>query len=285
MMNNIRKSLVAIAIVVLLPALANADRISFKITGGLSYGLFGEVNAATRGIFNLYKDDVVALGGSFIERLKPVHFGPAFSADLIYELDAEFSIALGTGTFRAENTSKLALVPLDAPQTSGSVFHSVRAIPVRLSLIDTRRINDMVSAYFEAGADAYFAEFSEVFMPPDGTIGDQQKANGIGWGLHYAVGLEVKLAAHFAFVVEGWGQYAQIRRLHGTIDSLDTSAPARESGALYYFDLMGGPDGLTPYPMILVQETAPSGDLFSNVRRARVDFSGFSLQAGFKIRL
>ena len=285
MINNVRKWLVAIALVVLLPGLAKADRISLKITGGLSYGLFGDVNAATRGIFNLYKDDIVALGGSYIERLKPVHFGPAYSVDLIYNLDAEFSIALGTGAFRAKNTSGLTLVPLDALETSGSVFHEVMAIPVRLSLIDTRRINDRVSACFEAGADAYFAKFREIFMPPDGAIGDQQKANGIGWGLHYAVGLEVKLAPHFAFVVEGRGQYAQIRRLHGTIDSLDTSAPLQESGALYDFDLMGGPDGLTPYPMILVQETVPSGDLFSNVRRARVNFSGFSLQAGFKIHL
>jgi len=285
MINNIRKLLVAIALVVLVPCLAMADRISLKITGGLSYGLFGDVNAATRGIFNLYKDDVVAFGGSYIEHLKPVHFGPAYSVDLIYKLDSEFSISLGTGTFRAKNTSGLALVPLDALETSGSVFHDVRAIPVRLSLIDTRRINDMVSAYFEAGAAAYFAEFREIFMPPDGTIGDQQKANGIGWGLHYAVGLEVKLASHFAFVVEGRGQYAQIRRFHGTIESLDTSAPSQESGALYYFNVMGGPDGLTPYPMILVQETVPSGDLLSNVRRARVDFSGFCLQAGFKIRL
>jgi len=285
MINSVRKLLVAIGLVVLLPGLAKADGISLRITGGLSYGLFGDVNTATRGIFNLYKDDVVALGGSYIERLKRVHFGPAYSADLIYNFDAEFSIALGAGYFQAKNTSGLTLVPLDAPETSGSVFHDVRAIPVRLSLIDTRRINDMVSAYFEAGADAYFAQFREVFMPPDGTIGDQQKANGIGWGLHYAVGLQVELASHFAFVVEGRGQFAQIRRFHGTIDSLDTSAPFRESGALYYFDLMGGPDGQTPYPMILVQETAPSGDLFSNVRRARVNFSGFSLQAGFKIRL
>jgi len=64
-----------------------------------------------------------------------------------------------------------------------------------------------------------------------------------------------------------------------------SSLPYEIKGTLYYWEqaINISPDFQETYSYLMIQESAPSGDPYSNVRSAKVDFTGFALTAGVKI--
>lgn len=285
MVRNKQKVLFAVAMLVLLPELSGASRISFKLTAGLNYGLFGDVNAGAKGYLDFWKDLAVGSGGSYVNSTKPLHASLGYSIDLIYKIDSYFSIGLGVGYVRANGKSEMRLLWADGPETSASVLSDVRAIPIRLTALYLIPIDQKTKVFFAAGLDTYFAHFRSSEWPGGPGNSNHQTASAIGPGLRYGVGLEIGLASHLALVLEGQGCYSRIRGFHGTLESAGSTLPYQENGTLYYTVFMGGPASQTPYPMILIQETKPPSDFYSIVRQARVDFSGYSILAGIKIYL
>jgi hypothetical protein len=284
-MRKKRKVLFAIAMLVLLPELSRANRISFKLTAGLNYGLFGDINAGVKGYLDYWKDLAVLVGGSYVNSTKPLHASFGYSIDLIYKIDSYYSVGLGVGYVRANNKSEMSLLWPTGPETSASVLPDVRAVPIRLTALYFIPFDQRTNVFFTAGLDTYFAQFRSSDWPGGAGNSIHQKASAIGLGLRYGVGLEIGFAPHLAFVLEGQGCYSRIRGFHGTLKAGGSSLPFEETGTLYYWDQMGGPDNQTPYPRVLVQEAAPSGDVYANVRKARVDFSGFSILVGIKMYL
>jgi hypothetical protein len=287
-MKNNQKSIIGgliFALLVLLPDLDGENRISIKLTAGLNYSLYGDINAGVRGDLNYWRDQVISLGGLYVNNTKPLHVGPISFVDFIYKLNSRYSIGLGVGYVRANNRSEMTLRwPLE-PESTAAAMPDVRAIPFRLSVLDFIPINQRINIIFAAGLDTYFAQFRSSDWPGGAGNSNHQKAFGIGVGVRYGVELDIKLASSLAFVLEGQGCYAKIRGFHGTLKSGGSTLPYEEDGTLYYWEFMGGPGNLTPYPHVLIQETRPSADVYANVRKARVDFSGFSILAGIKIYL
>jgi len=287
-MNNVNKRAAAIALAFFayLPGLRGADRISVKLTGGLNYAAFGDVNAGTRGYLDYWKDAALEAGGVGTDRTKSLHTGALGAIDVIYKIDASYSLGLGVGYVRARNTSSMIISYPDEPgATIGSVSPDVRAVPVRLSVFNFIPIHPGIRASFVLGLDTYFAEFRSSCVPAGDGDSFRQKAHAVGVGVRYGAGLEIKLASHLDFVVEGQGCYARVRGFKGTLEAGEISSPDAANGSLYYWDETAGSVISKSYPTVMVQATEPSGEDISNVRKARVDFSGFSVLAGFKIRL
>jgi len=264
---------------------AGADRLSFKLTGGFNYSIFGDINDAAHGELYFWRDDVVRLGGSCVDRLKPLHTSPVYVVDLIYRINSQFSLGLGVGYVRAKNRSEITLVWPSEPESTAGYYPDVRAIPLRLSVLQSVPLSQGMKLVFSAGGDIYFAQFRSSDMPGGAGNVNRQKASAVGVGLRYGVGLNIKITKLLGLVLEGEGRYAKIGGFRGTLDSAGSTLPHEEKGALYYMVFMGGPGNLTPYPMVFVQETKPSEDFYSIVRKAKADFSGFSLLAGIRIFL
>lgn len=264
---------------------AGADRLSFKLTGGFNYTVFGDINDAARGELYYWRDDVVRLGGSYVDRLKPLHTSPVYVVDLVYRINSQFSLGIGVGYVRAKNRSEITLLwPLE-PESRAGYYPDVRAIPLRLSVLQSVPLSQEMKLVFGAGGDIYFAQFRSSDLPGGAGNVNRQEASAVGVGLRYGVGLDVKITKLLGLVLEGEGRYAKIGGFRGTLDSAGSTLPYEEKGALYYMVFMGGPGNLTPYPSVLIQETRPSADVYSDVRKARADFSGFSLLAGIRISL
>ena len=266
------------------PVLA-ADKFSVKLTGGLNYSIFGDINAAAKGELYYWRDQVVQLGGSYVDGLRSLHISPAYSIDLVYSINWEYSVSLGIGYLRAKNRSEMTLLwPLE-PESTAAYYPDVRAIPIRLSVVKSIPLGERMGIFFAAGGDIYFAQFRSSDLPGGAGNVNRQKARAIGPGVRYGVGLDIKIARFIGLIFEGEGRYAKIGGFHGTLDSGGSTLPYEEKGALWYWEFMGGPGSLTPYPYVLVQETKPSTDVFSNVRKAKADFTGFSLMAGIRISI
>ena len=146
-------------------------------------------------------------------------------------------------------------------------------------------MNKMINIVFNAGAGLYLAKYSYNKDPLlTGECGINQTANASGFGFHTGVGFEFNLASNIAFVIEAQARYAKIGGFEGTIKYSCEYLPPEytEEGKLYYYDSYSY--GVTDsYPHIRVSEEKPGGYGIRNVRKAKVDFSGFALRAGIKI--
>ena len=289
-MKNRPKSIFVALILTLLALVPNtigADKISINLMAGLNYSLFGDVNSGVKGSLDYWRDLVSLSGGTYVRGIKPLHASPTFSFDLIYKIDRYYSIGLGVGYLRANNTSTITVRFPGELDESAVNTPDVRAVPVRFSVFKFIPISQRTRISFNAGIDTYFAQFRSDYLPAGAGNRIQQKAHAIGLGFRYGVGLDVKIASHFAFVFEGQGRYARVQGFRGILKAGGSSQPFEERGDLYYWDqtITFSPDIQSTYPHMFIQEVKPSGGVYSNVRKARVDFSGFSVLAGIKVYL
>jgi hypothetical protein len=287
-MGKKRRILFLLILLSSIPGLKAANRISLNLAAGLDYSSFGDVNAGVRGSLDNWKDLAALSGGTYVSGLKPLHASPAYSFDLVYKIDDYYSIGLGVGYLRANNTSTMTVRFAGEPLDHSAInAPDVRAVPVRMSVFRFIPINQRTRISFHAGIDTYFVQFRSVYLPAGPGNGIRQKAHAIGLGLRCGVGLEVELTSHLAFVFEGQGRYASVHGFHGVLEAGGSSLPYEERGDLYYWDqtITYSPDIQRIYPHMFIQEVKPSGGVYSNVRQARVDLSGFGIVAGIKIYL
>jgi hypothetical protein len=141
-----------------------------------------------------------------------------------------------------------------------------------------------MNVVFNVGGGLYFAKYSYNFrIEANGGWAElNQETNASGLGFHGGIGLEFNLAPNIAFVIEGQGRYAKFGGFEGTCESSgDIEDSGKFEGTLYYYEWRE--EGKI-YPTVFVSSQRPPGSVFSNVREAKVDFSGFTLMAGIKIK-
>jgi len=269
--------------------ISNAEKFSIKLSGGMSYLAVGDVNEGVKGYFNVIRDGSINPPGlSVVEgEAKPIHFGLDFEGDIIINFTPKIGIGFGAGYIQGARTSEITVRFLDgASGSTGSHELKVSAIPLRLGVFYTLSMNEMMNVVFNAGAGLYLGKYSYNKRPVrTGECTINQTANASGLGFHGGVGFEYELTPNIAFVLEGQGKYAKIGGFEGTIRYSCPYPPFKrtEEGTLYYFEMIGQTGKC--YPWVEISKEKPSSeDWIRNVREAKVDFSGFTLRAGIKIK-
>lgn len=274
---------VCLLLLLLLPGLSKAEKFAIKLSGGMNYLLVGDVNEGVKGVIDSLRDSATFVPGTSTEgEAKPIHLGFDFEGYVIINLTPRVGIGFGAGYIQGAKISELTVRFPEGPEASFTFKPKISTIPIRLGVFYTLPVSEMVNVVFNAGAGLYLANYSYNFRPEGAWSGNtiNQKASAKGFGFHGGVGLEFNLAPKIAFVLEGQGRYAKIGGFEGTAKYAGSSLPYTEEGALYYWEQM---TIFRKYPRVLVQENKPSGPLYSNVRDAKVDFSGFTFLAGIKI--
>ena len=275
---------VCLLFLLFLPGLSKAEKFGVKLSGGMNYLLVGDVNEGVKGVIDYLRDSATVVPGTSTEgEAKPIHLGFDFEGYVIINLTPRVGIGFGAGYIQGAKISELTVhFPEIQPEASLTFKPKVSAIPIRVGVFYTLPVSEMVNIVFNAGAGMYLSNYSYNFRPGPGWSGNSitQTASAKGFGFHGGVGLEFNLASNIAFVLEGQGRYAKIGGFEGTAKYDGSSLPYTEEGALYYWEQM---TIVGKYPRVLVQENKPSGPDVSNVRDAKVDFSGFTFLAGIKI--
>ena len=274
---------VCLLLLFLLPGSSKGEKFALKLSGGMNYLLVGDVNEGVKGVIDSLRDSATVVPGTSTGgEAKPIHLGFDFEGYIIINLTPRVGIGFGAGYIQGAKTSESMVHFPEGPEASFTFKPKISAIPIRLGVFYTLPMNEMMNVVFNAGAGLYLAKYSYNFRPEGAWSGNtiNQKASAKGFGFHGGVGLEFNLAPKIAFVLEGQGRYAKIGGFEGTAKYAGSSLPYTEEGALYYWEQM---TIFRKYPRVLVQENKPSGPLYSNVRDAKVDFSGFTFLAGIKI--
>jgi opacity protein-like surface antigen len=268
-----------------LPGLSKAEKFAVKLSGGMNYLLVGDVNKGVKGVIDNLRDSATVVPGTSVAgEAKPIHLGFDFEGYVIINLTSLVGIGFGAGYIQGAKISELTVRFPEGPETSFTTKPKISAVPIRLGVFYTLPMNEMINVVFNVGAGLYLAKYSYYFLSEGAWIGNtiNQKASAKGFGFHGGIGFEFNLAPNIAFVLEGQGRYAKIGGLEGTAEYAGSSLPYTEKGALYYWEQTSS---LGKYPRVLVQENEPSGPLYSNVKGAKVDFSGFAFSVGIKINL
>jgi hypothetical protein len=265
------------------PAACSDIGFSLKLYGGLNYISGGDLNQGLKGVNDYYARyfwffGLTKSGGEF----NPAHLGLNFGGDFIIQVNPVLGIGLGAGYLQGTSDSTVTFTPVAAdvktnPQAS--------AVPLRLGLYFTLPAGAMVNVNFHAGLGYYLAKMSyDLRTSAAGTWNlFTVKADSSGLGFHGGIGLEFKLLPAIALFFEGQGRYASIGGFKGSIELTDSyGGHSSENGKLYYYKFTELPLGT--FPVILVNDTVPSGSSVSGVREAKIDFSGFSAVAGMIIR-
>ncbi len=269
---------------------AGASRFSLRLYGGFSRIGAADLNAGFDGYYELI-ELYEALGyGTVTGGYTPLKNGFNGGADVIYEITPRIGIGIGTGYLRTSANSLATLSAegdaIDLPATA-----TLSAIPVRLGLFLTFPLGGKVNLTADAGAAYYAAlkvdatqrieisstEWSEMSL-------SAQRSSFANLGFQGSLGFEYMVSPKMGFFVEALGRYARFKNFETAMGSNRSSGGSTESteGKIYLMTSTY-PEG--SWSIFTVEETPPVSSPPSKVyTEPKIDLSGFSLQAGIRIR-
>jgi hypothetical protein len=252
--------------------------LAISIFAGGNYAAGGDLNKGAQGLADLYGN---ALGTAGDTKVAPARLGFAFGGEVAFALSPRVRITAGVDYYSSSKYSSVFY----AATASTDAFYTepkIRAVPVKLSLMyypaNYFYVRIGVVYSFAKCGYAYRFEHDKFWQEWEG----EASARGLGcWG---AVGFERALGRNFAFIIEAAGQYAPIRGFAGSGNYLDsdTKVLVKEEGKLYAYDAKI--TSKTSFPLVFIRSKLPAEGGVDNARQAEVDFSGFSLRAGIKIK-
>jgi hypothetical protein len=288
-------SMVCLWVFFLLPGLNQAEEtqsrqrkgFALKLTGGMNYMLPGDWNAFMNGWTDYHNDCANDMGGTMEGEFKSIRWGLDFEGDVIIYLNPRFGITIGSGYIYGKKGPDAKKITLNLPDETFKLTHDMQisAIPVKIGVYYCLFRSSKFNFFLSGGIGYYFAKISEDYMDQwDSSWSHEiQGAKGEGIGFQGGMGLELDIAKNIAFVVEGYGRYAKIGDFRGDRDwSMSFGPDGSKKGGLYYYE-SDTPYGWLPY--IEISDGVPRGANRRDARKATVDFSGFTVRIGVKIRL
>jgi hypothetical protein len=267
---------------IFLPKALDASALTIRLYGGGTYLQGGDLNSGLKGWTDYWKAYYGKYGypeqtGLF----NPVHFGYHAGGDIIIHLTSRFGLGVGAEYITATKSSDLTFLSSNADIT-WKIVGKPSALPIKLSFFYFLPLGNSVSISLHGGAGYYQARTRlESHFQTTTTLTDyliDASAKGIGY--HGGLGLEWKLFSKLYFLLEAAGRYAPLSGFKG-----DTTIVGQGGwkGKIYYWGAKASFIDNFNYIDLLI--SAPGGTGFTFVREAKIDYSGFSLQAGFVIKL
>lgn len=274
-------------------------RLGIKLTGGWGYTLIGDINTHLESLNNI---ETFESATGEITKLK--NWSPDWEAELRLNISRSFGISLATsGVINQKNESHLVMTGpgIWGGWTDTFIFkpEAKARMPVKLGMYYNFPIISRINVFSTAGIGYYSAsisnyrKFHKIVSPPGESYWMSEywktdyKAN---LGFHGGIGMEYSLTKNIGLVLEVQGRYVKIKNLKGFIQSEDSHSIGRISkrtGYLWSYKISAWDFG--SYYNLDIDEEPPWGSIpeisISEVRKAIIDLSGFSLRAGIRIKL
>ena len=237
----------------------------------------GDLNRSIQGLAD-YNSDLLADQGK--GEVKPVHLSYILGGEITFPLSSHFFLGLGADYFLRERESVVEFQ--GGPSTETLIMRpKIQALPIRLVI----SYYPISSFYVKSGIEYYFAKYAYLYRSLKvGWWGEWHgEAKAQGFGFVGGLGYELKLSSTFSFIIEATGRYAKITGFKGEERSQDsTGLDYTEKGKLYIYQIRTSAEN--SYPLLYIRQNKPTeADVF-DPREATINFSGFSLKTGFKIK-
>lgn len=263
------------------------SKFSLKLYGGYSHVLAGDINDGSAFYFDLIEAYAAEGFGEYAGSYKPLHGGYNFGADLIYQISPSFGIGLGFGYMRSSSDS-LATWSGEGETVDILAGGTLTAMPIRLGLFLTFPMGQKLNLTADAGAAYYLGLKLDAYQGLEFDADDWMRMTlegrereGLDIGFHGSLGFEYMLTPKLGLFVEAAGRYAKFKNFEMVtgIAEFAGEAPDSTEGRLYLVDESFGDYTITGFT-IVEEGDIPDPDF----REPKIDLTGFSLQAGFRIR-
>jgi len=263
------------------------SKLSVRLYGGFNWMAAGDVNKGADGYFELF-DLYTALGPYTAEGgYRALHASYDFGGDVIYQITPRLGVGVGAGYLRGSRTSRMSIGDGATTLLTVSGGPTLSAVPIRLGLFYNTPFSRKIDLVAGVGG-AYYAglKFEALTRLENSPTAWQEfsfsaQSSSANLGFHGSLGLEYKLSPTMGFFVEAVGRYARFKNFgSATMTSLDSDGDTiTTEGKLYLVteDILSG-----QITLLAVSSTPPT--LETGVREPKFDLSGFSLQAGLRIR-
>jgi len=266
-------------------------RFSINLTGGPRYTSIGDINKHLEN-FDNYLSEVTSYEGGKIKRLK--NDKKTLEGELRLDVSSKFAIGFGIEKISEKNESRFEFTdPFPYDMDSFHIISTkpeVSAVNLKLGTYYTIPLVRRIYLILNGGIDYYISKASfyryheirpEVYIWPY----EKEEKYDISagrFGFHGGIGFEYRIVNDLSIILEFQGRYARIKNLKGTkmITGGIFTEEREEEGVLYIGEKMWFGEYC---PDLIISPSRPSGDEFRDVRKAVLDFSGYSLRLGIKL--
>jgi hypothetical protein len=262
------------------------NKFDLKISGGVTYLKVGDWNAHHVGWNKQRRMSVEAAGGTVLSENQELHWGKEIAGELIFNLNSRFAVSGGIGYIYGKIADSAETI-VGGVAASNIHDFKTRVIPLRVGGYAFFPLAPKMRLSFGAGLGYYLTKVDRFYRrePGDGYwIDSEGKATGGGIGFDGGIGFEYAISSSVTIFIEGTGRFAKISGLEGKRERNDSNNWSDSIDGKYYaLERERPPWGW--FSVVNIATTAPSGAGTRNVRDAAVDFSGYTIRVGLKIKL
>jgi len=265
------------------------SRLSLRLYGGYSYVGASDVNTGSRGFFDILELYAAYGVGTFSGSYAPLHGGFDAGIDLIYQITPKIGVGLGAGFIRSSRSSA-GVYTYEGTPGAVTAVPTISAIPIRLGAFFTFPVSPTLDFTAELGGAYYLGlefdlEQTLEYGPDDWVefLYSGGEAGSSNLGFHGGLGLEYKISAKTGFFIQAVGRYAKLGNFKTAWEIMnDSGGNSNTSDGKLYIRTETDPE--FTFSEFTVRDTPPVDDADTTYREPTFDFSGFSLQAGFRFR-
>lgn len=267
-------------------------KITLRLKGGWTVFSGGDIKNGIVGAFDRAVSLISATGVPIIQSQKESNYSWfEFGGDLIYSLTPRFGVGIGASRLKTAKKSVLVYEGMYPDPARLNMWPEIKVSVLRLGLFYAFPFAGRLAVSFHGCPALYSAEYNfnmgvtafgfHVDPVQAGLIPtawyQKSKSRARQLGLEGGVAFDFNANPYVAFFVEVQGRYARIGGFEGDEDVEYFNKPPEhtKSGTVYYV-------AADTYPLLDV--VPPEGSADGSARKATLDYSGFSLSAGLKLR-
>jgi len=269
-----------------------ASALRLKLYGGYSRLSPKDLNDGVDGFFELLELYAASGGGSTSGGYSPLNSGINFGADLIFQLTPKIGVGIGAGYLQSSKTSQMTAT-LTSAELDVTSTPKLSAMPIRLALFLTFPLGKKLSLTADAGAAVYAGLKLDASQRLENNTGQwattSLKASRTSLsgnlGFQGSLGIDYAFSQKMGFFIEAVARYARFKNFAAAteISEFSSDTPETDEGKIYLETNTAL--GVGSWSSFIVSADPPIDEPpYTAYREPKFDLSGFSLQAGIRIR-
>ena len=269
-----------------------ASALRVKLYGGYSLLSPKDVNDGVDGYFEILELYAASGGGSTSGGYSPLNSGINFGADVVYQLTPKIGVGIGAGYLQSSKTSQM-MATLTSAELDVTGTPKLSAMPIRLALFLTFPIGGKLSLTADAGAAVYAGLKLDASQRVENNIGAWETTSlkasrtslSANLGFQGSLGIDYAFSQKMGFFIEAVARYARFKNFAAAteISESSTGSPETDEGKIYLETNTFA--GIGSDSWFIVSADPPIDEPpYTEYREPKFDLSGFSLQAGIRIR-
>ena len=269
------------------------EKFSLKVSAGYGFSGFGDLNMAEKGHNARLADLADSMGFNKTGKLALPHQGLDFNGEIVLRVARPLEIGIGLGHLFRTKSGSMAAIEESSSGARSLVRWTTKAsaTPLLLNAYYRVSISSRLRGLVKAGLGYYVANLELTSEEQSELLGIETRSllknKGRDHALGYQAGLvlEYGISGTFSLFAEGGWRFVNFKNWSVAYDDASNSLTDTTRRATWWSVEQLSRDTGKSYPALIDSDQEPAGAIYEQVRKAEINFSGWTIQIGLKIRL